>query len=188
MDATSAGGWTIGGANTLTLSGAPSSVTVNQLAAGKRATITAPLAGTSGFIKNGVGELALTNANGLSGGVTVNQGALTLDFSKSALANDIVNNSNALTLAGGTLNVKSGSGTNSQTFSATAINAGYSGIAVNSGPGTTNLTLGTLTRANGGAVRITPAAAGTISATVAAISAEFRHSGGGRGSDYRSEQ
>ncbi len=85
------------------------------------------------------------------------------------MANDIVNNSNALTLAGGTLNVKSGSGTNSQTFSATAINAGYSGIAVNSGTGTTNLTLGTLTRANGGAVRITPAAAGTISATVATI-------------------
>ena len=108
LDATSAGGWTIGGENTLTLSGAPSSVKVNQLAAGKPRNDYCAAGRHVRDIKNGVGELALTNANGLSGGVTVNQRSRsTSPKVRWPTTSSIIP---TRTLAGTTLNVKSGSG------------------------------------------------------------------------------
>src|SRR5262249_30072388 len=87
-DTSSAAGWTIAGTtNALALDNlgvSTPTITVNSLGAGKSATISALLTGSAGLVKSGVGQLVLTNANGLSGGVTINQGTLSLDFSTSS--------------------------------------------------------------------------------------------------------
>src|SRR2546423_1421360 len=77
-DPTTAAGWTLSGANSLTLStsGAPPTVTVNALGTGKVATISAAVAGTQGLTKAGAGTLVLTGANSYSGGTTVSAGTL----------------------------------------------------------------------------------------------------------------
>src|SRR2546423_3494039 len=77
-DTSTAAGWTISGANALTLStsGAPPTITVNALGTGKVATISAAVAGTQGLTKAGAGTLVLTGANSYSGGTTVSAGTL----------------------------------------------------------------------------------------------------------------
>ena len=74
-----AGGWILNNngnpANILTLAGTPV-ITVNALAAGKEATISAVLTGTSGLTKSGAGTLTLSAANTYTGGTTVNAGIL----------------------------------------------------------------------------------------------------------------
>lgn len=75
-----AAGWTLdnGGSssNVLTLSGGTPTITVNALATGKVATITAGLAGTSGFAKAGTGTLVVTGQNSYSGATRINAGTL----------------------------------------------------------------------------------------------------------------
>ena len=67
--------WLLAGNNTLTLDGGGGitpAIAVNQ----NLATITAPLAGSSGFTKSGGGTLTLNGANNLGGGLTVAAGTL----------------------------------------------------------------------------------------------------------------
>ncbi|MBU6327381.1 MAG: autotransporter-associated beta strand repeat-containing protein, partial [Verrucomicrobia bacterium] len=74
-----AGGWILNNngnpANILTLAGTPV-ITVNALAAGKDANISAVLTGTSGLTKSGAGTLTLSAANTYTGSTTVNAGIL----------------------------------------------------------------------------------------------------------------
>jgi fibronectin-binding autotransporter adhesin len=161
-----AGGWTIAGPNTLTLdntggTGAPA-IQVNSLGSGKVVSITAPLAGTAGFIKNGLGGLSLSNANGLNGGVTINQGALTLDFTPGTLTNDVINSGNTLNIKGG-----ASAATNSQTLTGLTLGLGSNTLNIDSGTGTMNVALGTLARATtavGSTLQINGPAVGTLTA------------------------
>jgi autotransporter-associated beta strand protein len=101
-------GWTVRGTTTLTLSsGATPSIAVNN--ANISATLTATLAGTQGFVKNGAGLLSLTSNNtGLSGGINVAAGILAVTGSPTI--NPL--GSNVITLSGGTLRLGSGGGFN----------------------------------------------------------------------------
>ncbi len=78
----SASGWTLdnngNGANILTLDGAAPTITVNALGAGKVATISAVIGGSSGMTKAGAGDLVLTANNAYTGGTTVSAGTLEL--------------------------------------------------------------------------------------------------------------
>jgi autotransporter-associated beta strand protein len=98
---TNAFGWSIIGSNTLTLSNTtPPSIAVNN--ANISATLAVQLAGTQGLTKTGPGTLFLTGNNtGLTGGITASAG--TLSVSGSATINPL--GSNAVTLAGGTLQI-----------------------------------------------------------------------------------
>jgi autotransporter-associated beta strand protein len=72
------GGYTVGGAGTLTLSGAPS---VNAMVAGTTNELSVSLAGADGFTKSGAGVLVLSGGNGaLAGQVRVSQGLLRLSY------------------------------------------------------------------------------------------------------------
>jgi autotransporter-associated beta strand protein len=89
-DGATAGTWTVSGANTLTLAGTP------VITTGVNATISSVVAGTSGFGKSGSANLILTNANTISGAISVSAGQLTtknggaLGTSTLALANGAI--------------------------------------------------------------------------------------------------
>lgn len=75
------GGWTLNNngnaANILTLAGTGNpTITVNALATGKTATISAEIAGTSGLQKSGAGVLVLTSSNSYTGYTRVSGGTL----------------------------------------------------------------------------------------------------------------
>jgi autotransporter-associated beta strand protein len=78
----SAAGWILTAgdpAGKLTLAAATPSITVNALGAGKNASITATLEGTSGFTKDGTGTLVLNNTtNTISGAVVLSAGNLNI--------------------------------------------------------------------------------------------------------------
>jgi len=83
-DTTSAAGWTVDNsgnvANMLTLAGAGvAGVTVNALAAGKQAAISAVIAGGDGLIKDGPGKLAVSGVNTYAGTTELKNGVLRLD-------------------------------------------------------------------------------------------------------------
>jgi len=71
-------GWTLSGGHPLTLSGPQPTVTVNELAPDKVATITGVVTGTGGLVKAGSGTLSLTGVNTLTGGVSIQNGVLLL--------------------------------------------------------------------------------------------------------------
>ena len=70
-------GFTLAG-STLTLSGASAAVNQIAVAAAATATIAAPLGGTTGMTKTGVGTLAITTPATLSGGVSITDGTLAI--------------------------------------------------------------------------------------------------------------
>ncbi|MFM2221213.1 MAG: hypothetical protein RLZZ553_961 [Verrucomicrobiota bacterium] len=100
-DTTPSHHWTLasgtGGVLTLDVeSGQPTIQVINQ-----SVTIGAMIAGNKGFIKNGGGELLLTNANSYSGMTTVNAGTLTIgNTSGSATGVSAVNVAASATLSG----------------------------------------------------------------------------------------
>lgn len=63
-------------ANILTLAGAAPSITVNTLGAGKSVTISAVIAGSTNWSKQGLGTLVLSGANTYTGGTTISAGTL----------------------------------------------------------------------------------------------------------------
>lgn len=71
-------GYTIAptGSEILTLAGGSPTIAVTNL--GTTATISAILAGTSGFTLSGTGTLVLSGNNAFTGGVTINSGILKL--------------------------------------------------------------------------------------------------------------
>lgn len=79
-DAGTPASWTLANngsaANILTLAGTSPSISVSGLDSTKTAAVTAVVAGSSGFSKQGSGTLTLGAANTFSGGATVNDGTL----------------------------------------------------------------------------------------------------------------
>ena len=98
----SAAGWTLAGTNTLTLATTPT-ITVNALGTGKSVEISAPLAGTAGFTKQGVGRLLLTGTNNsLSGTIAIKAtGGTVAITSAAALGSASVNMPDTSNVAGG---------------------------------------------------------------------------------------
>jgi autotransporter-associated beta strand protein len=99
---TSAAGWLLdnngSAANFLTLEGGAPTITVNALATGRAATISATLAGSAGITKNGSGTLILSGANTNTGALTVSAGTLRLGATTGL--GDGVNNASDLVVSG----------------------------------------------------------------------------------------
>jgi len=88
---TTAANWILAGSgsNILTLAGTTPTITVNTLSTNST-TITAAIAGSSGFTKAGTGRLILNGTHSsLTGAITVSAGTLDLYDTTSAYANDI---------------------------------------------------------------------------------------------------
>lgn len=113
-----AAGWTLaaGTGGSLHLAGANPTITVNALAAGKFASITAPLGGLNGFTKTGAGNLLLNNStNPISGPVTLSAGNLQLNSTSLSRISRLTLQSGSLVIAttaadavGGTLEFNGG--------------------------------------------------------------------------------
>ncbi len=109
---------------------------------------TGGIAGSGGLTKKGSATLTLSTANTYTGGTVVTNGTLTLDFTPgTAPAANIVPSGSALTLGGGTFNIKgSASSASSQTVGGVTLRAGNSVISAApvSGANYPTLTLGAL--------------------------------------------
>ena len=164
-DATSSHGWLLDGGSApyiLTLAGTTPTITVNPLATGKVAAISAEIAGTSGLTKSGAGPLTLSGVNTYTGTTTVNAGTLLVTGSLNGTTGT------ALTFAGsGTLNVSEASGV-SQSMGALTFSAG---------DGTVQSTYG-----SDSGIALTFA---SLSARTAGATANFVVSGGTNGTDNK---
>ncbi len=159
--------------NILTLAGTTPTVVVNPLGTGKAATISTVIAGTAGLGKAGLGTLTLGGVTDtFTGGLKDNAGTLILDFSASGSPVSTLVPSQALTLAGGNLNIiGNASATTSQGFASTTFSPGLSTLSVAPAPGGNNPTvsLGALTPSYGAAVQFNgPATTGSGGVTVPA--------------------
>jgi autotransporter-associated beta strand protein len=121
------------------------------------------------LVKTGVGTLDLSGADTLTGGLTINGGTLTLDFTTGTTT---VLGSQALTLSGGTLTVLGANpGPSSQTLGAVANSSGANTISVapTSGGSNPTLTLGALANTLGATLQfVGPAtinSSGNVTAT-----------------------
>jgi len=109
--------------------------------------------GTGSLIKSGYGTLVLSNANTFSGGTTVTNGTLMLDFNSAAspVANILSGTAGGLTLGGGTFKLNGKAATaNSQTVQGLTVSGG--GNTINLAPsasGTANLALNAISRTGG---------------------------------------
>jgi len=129
---TSAGAATVTlGTNTLTVGTASGSTT-----------FAGSIGGAGNLIKDGAGTQVLSGTNGYTGTTTVSGGTLLLDYGTNA---SVLSSSSALTLGGGTLQVKGRSGafTTEQTLASLSLTAGTgSTISLNPNGGTsTTLTI-----------------------------------------------
>lgn len=151
-------GYTLTGTSIITLGGTTPTLITNA-----DATVSSVLTGSSGLTKTGSGALTLNGStvNTLTGGITIHRGTLLLDYANLATPSNLINNSNALQLGGGMLNVRGRTGafTTSQSFANTTLNSGASTLTtqLNSGTSTT-VNLGAITRNAGSTLNITASA------------------------------
>ena len=160
-------GTTLSGAGTLTLgtSGIDMSYSARNLtlanavalgasqtwsvASGKSLTASGGISGSS-LTKAGAGSLTLSTAvDTFTGGLTVNNGTLTVDLSTLTTPTDLINSGNALTLGAATLTVKGkASAVSSQTFASTTLSANRGSVITLTQNSATSLTavLGAITR------------------------------------------
>ena len=108
--------------------------------------VTASAANNVGIVKAGSGTWTLSGANAFAGGVIVDQGTLTLDYSSQNNAK--LATTGPLTLAGGTVNLSGGSFL--EAVASTTNSAGFS--AITRGSGTSTLRLNAITRLPGGVI------------------------------------
>ena len=157
---------TISGGTSLVLGGETPTITTVW---GAPAIIKSVIDGTAGVTKAGVDTLVFAGTNTYTGGTTVSEGTLSLDFSVSgAPLNNIINSVNGLTLAGGTLNVAGkASTTNNQQFNGLTLTANSaSTITATAGTsGAVNVTLGAITRNSGSTMAFAIPANGSIATT-----------------------
>ncbi|NOU36812.1 MAG: hypothetical protein HOO88_08585 [Kiritimatiellaceae bacterium] len=94
-------------ANILTLAGGTPAITVNALGAGKSATISAKLAGSAGFVKDGSGTLILTTNSTCTGNIVIGNGVLNLSSGSSNFPT-VLASTNITVESGGTLAITGG--------------------------------------------------------------------------------
>lgn len=112
------------GARTLTLTG--TNTGENSIAA-----VIGDNSGLTSVTKTGAGTWVLTGANTYAGTTTVNAGTLMLDFSAAgAPTSNILSSSSAISLGGGTLNIRGGSGSPTQTLASLALTAGANTLSL----------------------------------------------------------
>lgn len=112
------------GARTLTLTG--TNTGENSIAA-----VIGDNSGLTSVTKTGSGTWVLTGANTYAGTTTVNAGILMLDFSAAgAPTSNILSSSSAITLGGGTLSIRGGSGSPTQTLASLALTAGANTFSI----------------------------------------------------------
>jgi fibronectin-binding autotransporter adhesin len=93
-----------------------------------------------GITLPGEGLVTLTNANTYTGATTINAGTLMLDFNDGGVGTNIISDSSALMLGGGTLKINGGTSVfSSQTFASLAVNAGLNEITAAPASGTNDL-------------------------------------------------
>jgi fibronectin-binding autotransporter adhesin len=130
-------GYTVEG-DTLTLSGATAAANTIEVADLVAATITAPVAGTAGFVKTGPGSLSLAGTNTISGSVTVSAGSLEVATAGGLTnANVTVDTAATLAIASGTTmrapSVIVDGGTLSAEILAVNGTTGITALAINAG-------------------------------------------------------
>ncbi|OYX00851.1 MAG: hypothetical protein B7Z14_07845 [Bosea sp. 32-68-6] len=112
------------GARTLTLTG-------TNKGENSIATIIGDSGGLTSVTKTGAGTWVLTGANTYAGTTTVNAGTLMLDFSAAgAPTSNILSGSSAISLGGGTLSIRGGSGSPTQTLASLALTAGANTLSL----------------------------------------------------------
>lgn len=163
------GSYTLSG-GTITLAGTNAAITTQT---GGSATIGSVIAGSAGLFKLGQGTLTLNGSSSNTfntAGANVFAGTLLLDFSNMSTPTDLINSSQPLNLASGTLSIKGkSSGTTSQTFNGninTSASPSANGITLdnNGGSGTTLAFTGTgVNRTAGTTLNIDLSNGGTIS-------------------------
>jgi autotransporter-associated beta strand protein len=110
-DTSTAAGWILaaGSGGSLELAGTSPTMTVNALGGTSNVTISAPLAGSAGFTKDGAGTLRLTNGtNTISGPIVVSAGTLTLAAKALSSASTVAINGGSLVSATGIANAIGG--------------------------------------------------------------------------------
>ena len=151
-----AAGYAVQGTGTVTLNGVAPTVTVASGTATIGSAAAVALAGSAGLTKTGAGTLVLDGniPSTLTGGVTVTGGTLTLSGVNLATPLNVMPNSNALSLAGGAVNVVGKPLVfTSQTFAGLSIGGGgLSTASVTRVSGTVQLHVGTVSQSVAGGV------------------------------------
>jgi autotransporter-associated beta strand protein len=124
-------------------------------------TVGGGISGTGGLTKTGNGTMTIIGGttNSFTGGVVINGGTLFLNWQNSRNVAAVINTSNSLTLAGGTLQTVSGNQViQNQAFSSTKIAAGTSNalfLQIGSGGNTATYNFNAITRESGSILNIT---------------------------------
>ncbi len=145
-----------------------------SVSSGQNANFFGNLTGTNGFTKTGAGTVNLDGGGGvkgITGGITVNQGAMRITLGASP---NTVNSSNAINLSGSQLEAF---GNNSQTLSTFTLGNGGSRIVLNpnGGGNSVTLSLANWTRASNSSALIDTIASGvaktlTLTGTIPSLS------------------
>ncbi|MFZ4768480.1 MAG: beta strand repeat-containing protein, partial [Roseimicrobium sp.] len=136
-------------------------------ASGTGLLIAAPIQGSAGITKAGLGSLTLSAANTFTGATALNGVLVTLDYTTQNNAK--LDETSALTLAGTSLLITpNASADTAQTVLSTTLNAGSSTITVNKNSGSNNATLNlnAITRSSGGTLNIIYGGTGSGTASV----------------------
>lgn len=150
------------GTRTLTLTG--TSTAENSLAM-----VIGDNSGATSVTKTGAGTWLLTGANTYAGTTTVSAGTLMLDFSAAgAPASNILSVSSAISLGGGTLSIRGGTGSPTQTLASLALTSGASTLSLTPN-GATSLVVtlngSSISRAAGSTLNLVASGAASFSAT-----------------------